>query len=622
MTQIKRMQKMNRIFYPCPLGVRSFENGEIKGIRIAYCSDSEDCGIVLYNIKTGKETARIPFDKAQRIGKVYYLELSDIDTDNTAYLFYEGDKLFADKRAEAFIGKGDFGEAKCETDYKASLHFSTFDWEDDTIQKLSYDETVVYGMHVRGFTRHASSGVKGKGTFAGIVEKIPYLKELGVTTIELQPAYEFNEKEKCIQEPEGKAHVLSRTSDKLNYWGYCEGYYYAPKREYSYSGNASEEFKYMVKELHKNGMELVMQFYFPKTISYDEILNILRFWHITYHVDGFHLKGENLPVQTIAEDGYLADCKLWYYYFPVEALYPNHEKPQYRNLATYNDGFMYDMRHLLKGDEGMLYEAMKHMRLNPGTHGVINYFTNYYGFTMNDLVSYEKKYNEENGENNKDGTDINVSWNCGAEGATRKKQVLLLRQKQIKNAFTLLMLSQGTPMFFMGDEFCNSQKGNNNPYCQDNEITWINWKDLNKNKEIFQYVKELIALRKACGVFHLPKECMIMDYLSCGYPDISYHGEEAWKPSWEHYNRHIGFMLCGDYVKDCKGKFYYVAINMHWEKQTFSLPKLPKGKEWKVLLQTGDKETIRIPVEKDKGIAEENIYSIEERSICIFVGGE
>lgn len=614
------MQEMSGLFYPYPLGVRAFERKDIKGIQVSYSSESENCGIVLYDIATGKEKERIAFENKQKIGKVFFLEIPDVDIEKTTYLFYENDKLVPDRRAKGFIGKGSFGTSKDELDYKGKVEITSFDWEKDSMPKLSYEEVIVYCMHVRGFTKHSSSGVKGKGTFSGIIEKIPYLKELGVTTLELQPAYEFNERVKFVQEPEGKVQIIKKTTDKLNYWGYCEGYYYAPKREYAYSNDASYEFKDMVKALHKNGMELIMQFYFPNNVSHDEILNILRYWHITYHVDGFHLMGENLPVKTIAGDVYLSECKLWYYHFPVDELYPNHEKPKYKNLATYNDGYMYDMRHLLKGDEGMLYEVMKHMRLNPGTNGVINYFTNYYGFTMHDLVSFEKKCNEDNGENNKDGTSINVSWNCGTEGGTRKKQVLALRQKQMRNAFTLLMLSQGTPLFFMGDEFCNSQKGNNNPYCQDNEITWINWKDLGKNQEMFHFVKELIALRKECGVFHLPKECMIMDYLSCGYPDISYHGEEAWKPSWEHYSRHIGFMLCGDYAKECKGKFYYIAINMHWEKHQFSLPKLPKGKEWKVILQTGNKkinESTSLPMKEKE---EENSYSIDERSIYVFEG--
>jgi glycogen operon protein len=278
---------------------------------------------------------------------------------------------------------------------------------------------------------------------------------------------------------------------------------------------------------------------------------------------------------------------------------------------------MYDMRRLLKGDEGMLYEVMKHMRINPSTNGVINYITNYYGFTMADLFSYDRKYNEANGEDNKDGVDYNFSWNCGAEGSTRKKQVLALREKQIRNAFILLMLSQGTPFFYMGDEFGNSQKGNNNPYCQDNEITWLNWKDLNKNKEIYSFVKELISLRKNTGVFHLPKECMIMDYKSCGCPDISYHGEEAWKPSWEHYSRQIGFMLCGDYAEGCEGKYYFVAVNMHWEDHEFALPKLPKKKVWKKLMTTSAKEVSVIDANDNINDA---VYRIEKRSITMFIG--
>lgn len=592
-----------------PYGVNIFGNQ----VLFSMVASQKDCGIVLYDVKDGLEKAKYPF--VQKLGNVYYRAFKKEEFENASYSFYEGNKVVADKYACAFMDKDLFGEPKAESDYKALLYEKEYDWEGDSCPCLSYEESVVYGMHVRGFTKHVSSGVKAKGTFAGVTEKIPYLKELGITTIELQPIYEFNERPK--QSAATKEMMIKSMTDKVNYWGYQDAFYYAPKRAYSSKEDAVSECKDMIKAFHKAGMEVIMQVYFKQDTAIGDVIQVLRYWHLMYHVDGFHLIGEVSQIKDIAKDAFLADCKLWYHQFPVGELYPMHEKPVKRNLATYNDGYMYDLRRFLKGDEGMLYEVMKHMRINPATNGVINYITNYYGFTMADLFSYDRKYNEANGEDNKDGVDYNFSWNCGAEGATRKKQVLSLREKQMKNAFTLLMFSQGTPFFFMGDEFGNSQKGNNNPYCQDNDITWLNWKELNKNQELFAFVKNLIVLRKNNGVFHLEKECMIMDYKSCGCPDISYHGEEAWKPSWEHYSRQIGFMLCGDYAEGCEGKYYYVAVNMHWEDHEFALPKLPKKKVWKKVMTTSGKEVSNIDTPEDK-VTES--YKIEKRSIDVFIG--
>lgn len=630
------MMNLTIDYYPYPLGVRCVEEKGKKGLFVSYVSDvseSVECGIVLFDQKSGEKLAEYPFNDRQRIGKVYFQTIENVEPGKVSYLFYEGNKLIADRHAKGFAGSDIYGEPKGEEDYKAILETKAYNWGTDKRPKLPYEECVVYCLHVRGFTKHSTSGVKGKGTFAGIIEKLPYLKELGITTLELQPAYEFNELQKPVA-PKTKSVgiVVKEDAQRLNYWGYKEAFYYAPKRSYSKGNNPSREFKDMVKALHENGMEVVMQFYFPEGIAHAEILEILRFWRVFYHVDGFHIMGNDLPVKEAAEDVFLQDCKLWHYDFPVKELYSDNQMPAYRNLASYNDGFMYDVRRLLKGDEGMLYDVMQRLRANPATHGVINYVSNYYGFTMMDLVSYERKHNEDNGENNRDGSDYNCSWNCGAEGNSRKKQVVALREKQLKNAFTFLMLSQGTPLFFMGDEFGNSQKGNNNPYCQDNDITWLNWRDLIKNKALFEYVKDMIAFRKAHGVFCRPKECMLMDYKSCGYPDLSYHGSEAWKPSWEHYSRHIGFMLCGEYAQSDRGNYYYVAINMHWETKEFALPKLPKGVSWNCCFSTTGEyperkvntETVSDKEEKSKVMKmdwkKDDTYTVASRSIAVFVG--
>lgn len=545
--------------------------------------------LVLYDKKNLTEEKRLMMNQV-RGENLVCLELPEKDVKKYAYHYQCGDKAFADVKARCFVKTGNFGEESKLPCKLATITEHNFDWGESFRPEIPYEDMIVYLAHVRGFTMHASSKVRGKGTFYGMAQKIPYLKELGVTTVELQPIYEYDELDK---------------KGKVNYWGYQKGYYYAPKASYSYKADAVFECKEMIKAFHEQGMEVILQFYFPNEVSRLEILEVLHYWSFFYKVDGFHLMGENIPVEELAKDVYLSSRKLWYYDFPVESLYSGKELPAKRVLASYQDGYMYDMRRLLKGDEGCIYNAVKRMTTNPSKMGMINFLTNYFGLTMWDNVSYERKHNEDNGEDNKDGNDYNGSWNCGAEGFTRKKQILSLRKKQYKNAFALLMFSQGTPLFFMGDEFGNSQKGNNNPYCQDNETAWLNWNELNRNNELYQYVKELIAFRKNTGVFHMKKECMLMDYLSCGYPDLSFHGEEAFRPSWEHYSRQVGLLFCGDYAGE-KGTLTYLAINMHWEEHCFAYPKLKKGSEIQCVFTTDE----ACVVEKERIV-------LPPRSICV-----
>ena len=220
---------------------------------------------------------------------------------------------------------------------------------------------------------------------------------------------------------------------------------------------------------------------------------------------------------------------------------------------------------------------------------VINYMAGHNGFTLQDMISYDRKHNEDNGENNRDGTEYNDSWNCGVEGKTKSKRVLELRERQRKNAILLLLLSQGVPMIMAGDEMCRTQNGNNNAYCQDNSISWMNWKRKETEEEFFQFVKEMIAFRKKHPVFHQQEELRGMDYLSCGYPDFSFHGEKAWYADMEVSSRQFGVMYYGQYATD---RSFYVAYNLHWEKHSFALPALPKGIEWKVAVDTSKKKSI------------------------------
>ena len=306
-------------------------------------------------------------------------------------------------------------------------------------------------------------------------------------------------------------------------------------------------------------------------------------------MDGFHLKGARIPKKLIFKDPLFTDAKIWYDWFDYED-YHRESEDQKKSLASYNTAFLYASRRFLKGDDNSCGDFLKAMLLNNSEYGNVNYVCDYEGFRLADLVSYEHKHNEENGENNKDGTDENHSWNCGIEGRTKKRSILELRTRQMKNIMTMLLLSQGTPMIFSGDEFGNSQGGNNNPYCQDNETGWVDWKALDKNRDLFDYVNFLIGLRKKYKILHSEKPFKLMDYISCGYPDLSCHGREAWRPDLSGHSHILGMLYCGLYEKNSKEPFIYACYNMHWTDAELALPKLPDGYEWELLSDTAQSD--------------------------------
>ncbi len=417
----------------------------------------------------------------------------------------------------------------------------------------------------------------------------------------------------------GKPFGKKKATGSLNYWGYGGGYYFAPKASYS-SGrkkNPIQELKTLVRELHKNRLELVVELYFKGTESPSFVLDVVRFWVREYHVDGIHLIG-NVPLQSIGEDPYLSRTKLF------ATSWDGVDKGKVRHLAEYHDGFMLDMRRFLKGDEDQINRFAINCRKNPERNGIINYMANTNGFTMMDMVSYDVKRNEANGEHNRDGSDYNFSWNCGVEGPTKKKKILELRKKQIRNGMLLLFLSQGTPLLLAGDEFGNSQSGNNNAYCQDNEVSWLNWNLLKTNGDLFQFVKSCIEFRKAHPIFHMKKEAVGMDYLGCGNPDMSYHGVKAWRPEFESFRRQIGVLYCGEYGKKSDGtcdEYFFVMYNMHWDLHEFGLPKLPRKRRWHLVVDTGREEKMEFAQAGQEPLLKEQMtYSVEGRSIVVLMG--
>ncbi|MBO4910559.1 MAG: hypothetical protein J5476_14900 [Lachnospiraceae bacterium] len=586
---------MNKIGtnYIFPLITQETEDG----IRFCLENKASDCGVILFDRTSGREIAKIPFESSDRIGNLYCKTVSGYKAAEISYIYYAGGKLLSDPRATGLVSGREYASAVTEP-LKAVINDSDYDWGSDEHPRLKYEDSFFYLLHVRGFTKSTSSGVKHKGTYAGIIEKIDYLYDLGVTCVELQPAYEFIETEcKPGIEPSygyGVSKPLQVIPGKLNYWGYKLGYYYSPKESYSSSADASAEFKDMVRELHKRGMELCMQFYFAPDFPESEVLEILRYWVINYHVDGFHLMGMNIPMRLLSSDSLLAGTKLLNDHpdnIDFESL---NCSGQGRFIGLYTDDFRYPLRRLLKSDEGQVSDSLSLLRSNPENFGRINFFSDYQGFTLMDMVSYDRKHNEENGESGRDGSDYNFSWNCGEEGPTRKKKIRELRLRQIKNAYSLLMLGAGTPLIFMGDEFGNSQMGNNNPYCIDSPVTWLDWKDLKKNSELSDYLKDLVKLRKDHKILRSGRELYMIDTENCGYPEMSYHSDTAYRVSCEYYSRSFGIMYCED-----KGEsLMYAAVNMGWENKKLALPRPQKGFDWRITYST-DPESLCKPNTKE-----------------------
>lgn len=689
------------------------------GICVAVAAEAEECALLLYlpgsstrQKEEKKEAVRIPFPREGRTGNVWAMTVLGENLDRYDYVFEADGVRFEDPHGLSFKGHERWGKKELgDILLKTPVSQPEFDWGDDKCPEISYEDMIVYRLHVRGFTRHASSGVENRGTFQGVAEKIPYLKELGVTTVELMPSTEFNEvmmrpaqiphryrenpvvpgkeQEKNNSGETGKNSDLAvmEADGRLNYWGYGPSFLFAPKASYAGKGkHPVTEFKNLVKTLHRENLGIVTELFFTGEETPADVLEVVRFWVREFHVDGLHISG-TAPIALLASDPYLADTMIWATSWdgietgkkikksdPFQRrlaesqilkqrfgnVRPVHsgriqeenengkeenerkdatespetgglqvktgktERRRSRLLGEYNDGFLVDMRRVLKGDEGQMGALAFRSRRNPGTFGVLNYMASNNGFTMADMVSYDRKHNEANGEENRDGTDYNCSWNCGAEGPVRRKKIRQLRKKQLRNAVLLLMLSQGTPLLLAGDEFGNSQDGNNNAYCQDNEISWLNWNNQKTNGDQLEFVKRAIAFRKAHPVFHQPTEPKLMDSLACGQPDVSYHGVSAWKPEFDSFRRQFGILYCGDYAKKADGTpddTFFVVYNMHWEPHEFALPTPPAGKRWHVAFQTADEaQNGFYETGKEPELKSQKKFMAPSRSIAVFIG--
>ena len=577
----KTDQRMVKVREP---GVRM----ERDGIRFTVMApEGEQVSLLLYCKEKGTLEAELPFPAEEMPGRFRSMKVHDLDWQKYRYRYRIGNQVTVDGYARCIWREKGEELPLCE------LEFSHFSWGKSEKPRIPYRRGIMYHLHVRNYTMHEKSGVSHRGTFLGLKEKIPYLKKLGVNQIILMPVYDFDE-------------------EKKNYWGYKSGFYYAPKRSYAATKDPVLEFKTMVKAFHEHQMEVIPEFYFSADTVLREQIEILRYWMEEYQIDGFRIMGDTDLAGHLAGDPLFADCKILSYYCGDL----DKDRLQNYNMAEMNDGFLNDMRRSLKGDEGMLEAMAFRTRRNPSGYGVINYITGHDGFTLQDLFSYDQKHNEENGEQNRDGCQCNYSWNCGIEGETRKRTVLTLRNQMKKNAMMMLLFSQGTPMILAGDEFGNSQKGNNNPYCLDNEVSWVDWDAYRKNLKFFRFVKALIAMRKSEELFHMEKEFSFTDQKACGYPDFSYHGTKAWYGDFSYANRHLGMLYCGNYAEE--EKFLYLLCNFHSQEEELALPKLPQKMRWMKKIDTSLGESILPEAESLK--LKEKTIKVPERSLMLLIG--
>lgn len=553
--------------FPFPQGCTV--EGQTANFSVAV-PEGQTCELIIYKkgARASAFSQEMPYSDVA--GNLHFLSVVLEQPEDYEYCYKIGGKIVPDPYGKAFSGREHWSvsQGKEKRKLRTRIVTDTFDWGKSQFPHLKKEDVIAYSLHVRGFTKHSSSGVAHKGTFDGVTEKLPYLQKLGINQIHLMPVYEFDENQR---------HV--------NYWGYGKAYFFAPKASYA-AGDPVNEMKLLVRQMHLAGIEVILEMPFTEGTTFSLILDCLRYWVMQYHVDGFIVNPYICNPDELAKDPVLAKSK----------------------ILKKEDGFQNVMRRFLKGDEGMIRDVICQLK-NQDTQ-LYNYIASHNGFTLCDVVSYDGKHNEANGENNLDGPDYNYSWNCGAEGYSRKKAVNELRKNQIFNAFFLLLFAQGMPCILSGDEFMNTQKGNNNAYCQDNLISWLDWNQLSRQEELYTFVCRLIALRKACMKQTAKKSEDTMG--RSGIPQISYHGEDAWQMPAGRASRQLGVF----YHEESTEKDFYIAYNMHWLSHSFALPSLPKGMEWVCIAGTKEgvlDEKEAVPV-KDKKV------QLEERTIKVFVG--
>ncbi len=591
---------------------------------------ADTCTLLLFG--KGKNEPEKSFSMA-RLGNsvVFYAEVLQADIKGCeTYLFESENGRYSDTYARSVSGKETFGAL--EDEIRPALPGVDGKKENGAAFVCpAFSELVFYKLHVRGFTKHASSGAKKKGTFAGLMEKIPYLKELGINAVLLMPVYEFDE---CMEVSKGHGGLSAKqlaqyearygtefvkvqqsyengkeeqSVDRVNYWGYtANNFYFAPKASYAADkAHVGKELRQTVDALHEAGIAVFYEFFFGADVTKSLITDCLRYWTYAYGADGFRLVGGQEALPLLLEDPYLAGVKfLTDEYYGGSGTFD--EDFAGRRVAVYNDGFRNVMRRFVKGDENTVGEFVSRLCGERKECAQIQYIADQNGFSLYDLYAYDRKHNEANGEDNKDGEDYNHSWNCGIEGETTKKKINALRARLRKNALCTVLLSQSVPLLFAGDEFGHTKQGNNNAYCQDNEISWLNWRLTKEKKEQQTFVKELIAFRKKHGILAGGRLLKGSDWKNIGIPDVSYHGIQLWQPDYAPYSRAVSILFGGAYGEAEKEEDLYLLFNMHWEELMFALPtELRSGKlvsDWQMALDTSG-ESALVEINEGKEVA-------------------
>ena len=589
----------------------------------------DDCSVVLLNMD--KEVVqKIAVPKEYCMGSLRSIAIENLKTEEFLYVYEVNGTRMLDPYACRIVGREIWNDEKRMPDevYGAFAPVR-FVWGDDHAPEVDRTRMNMYKLHVRGFSMDARRS-SNNGTFAAVTARIPYLKELGVTTVELMPAYEFEERifpeekvlpdyiqweaqdEDMIAPPEDN-HMLPR----LNFWGYTKGNYFAVKASYAKNPNqASQECKTLIKKLHANGMECVMEFFFPEETDQNLILAALRFWVMEYHVDGFHLLGENLPMTAIAQDRRLSRTKIFYTDFGDAGSAPRN----YRNLYVYKDEYQYPARKMLNHFGYDLDKFIDQQRKQGSELGFVNYISDNNGFTLADLFMYNERHNEANGENNCDGNAWNFSNNYGVEGPTAKRYINRLRRQQWRNAILMLYMAQGVPLLWSGDEFGNSQMGNNNAYCQDNPIGWINWRMESTHRDQKKFVEAVAQFRREHPILSHPMPFQFCDYKALGCPDLSFHGENAWMVRPQGGGLALGMLYCGAYASDRQHQEdVYVAYNFSSTETTLALPKVNKHRQWYLTIDSSDE---KMPYFAEPKLWEEGSIVLPPQTIRVLAGKE
>lgn len=664
-----------------------------------FSSHAISCTLVIFERGEEQPLVEIPFLDEFRIGNVWAMIVFGLNYENIEYGYrmdgphnkraghrFNPENILMDPYAKVIGGRDIWGISDgYNTNYKfrARPIIDDFDWEGDCPLEIPIEDLVIYEMHVRGFTRHPSSGAKSPGTYTAIREKIPYLRELGINCVELMPIFEFDEMENPHRNPENDEQLY-------NFWGYSTVGFFAPKAGYAATGKFGmqvDEFKNLVKELHANGIEVWLDVVFNHTAEGDEegpvisfrgidnrtyyllapdgsymnfsgtgntlncnhpvvrgiVLDCLRYWASEYHIDGFRfdlasILGRdqdgnplhNPPLlEQLAYDPVLAKCKLIAEAWDAGGLYQVGSFPAYGRWAEWNGRFRDTIRCFIKSDPGLIPDLADCIQGSPnlyhkrGPNASINFITCHDGFTLMDLVSYNYKHNWSNGEQGTDGANDNHSWNSGYEGITDDPGIHALRLQRIRSAIAILMVSQGVPMLSMGDEIGHSSAGNNNTYCHDNELTWINWSMLERNAGLHRFFRLMIAFRHQHHALRRRNYFHHADHAGSGRADITFHGIKAWQPDWEQNSRTLAFMLCGYHGRDGEARDddIYVAMNGYWEDLCFELPLPNRGRSWYLAVDTARIAPYDIfPHSSEPILPDQKQVRVAARSVVILLG--